>query len=225
MSSLRLLVFVTVFLSWCVSAFGDEFDVLQEDVRRHAEGQTDSARLAREVLDPEALILDSDRDPLDVILRRSQALLDDLQGMPNAPDLSAAAKDLSELRAKCEAVPPGDPGRRPLFDAICAVRRRIAFSNPLLDFSNVLFLKHDRATYQHMVDQYFGFRAVKGGGVFVLENAFSEAPTLRDVLAGALVENGRLKGQSLANGSFISLELSPDAKRILFAWTEAVVPV
>ncbi|MFA6245198.1 MAG: hypothetical protein WC655_29920, partial [Candidatus Hydrogenedentales bacterium] len=224
-SSLRLFVFVTVSLSWCVSAFGDEFAVLQEDVRRHAEGQTDSARLAREALDPEALILDSDRDPLDVILRRSQALLDDLQGMPNAPDLSAAAKDLSELRAKCEAVPPGDPGRRPLFHAICAVRRRIAFSNPLLDFSNVVFLKHDRATYQHMVDQYFGFRAVKGGGVFVLENAFSEAPTLRDVLAGALVENGRLKGQSLANGSFISLELSPDAKCMLFAWTEAVVPV
>ena len=44
-------------------------------------------RVAAQTFRPEALILDSDRDPLDVILRRAEALLADLRRMPKPPDL------------------------------------------------------------------------------------------------------------------------------------------
>ncbi|MBX7256116.1 MAG: hypothetical protein K1Y02_07115 [Candidatus Hydrogenedentes bacterium] len=225
MSLPRIASLVAIGFALSTCALGSEFDDLQADIARHTNGLTDSARLAREALEPSALILDTDRDPLDIVLRRTQALLDDLLVMPKHPDLANESDTLSALRKKSQSVLPGDPARRVLFDEACALRRGIAFSNPLLDFSDVLFLKHDRATYQHMVDQYFGFRAVPGGGVFVLQNAFAESPSVRNVLADSVVESGRLKGQSLDKGSFISLELSYDARRVLFAWTQAAVPV
>ena len=50
-------------------------------------------RVAAETFRPEALILDSDRDPLDVILRRAEALLADIRRMPKTPDLRAAAAE------------------------------------------------------------------------------------------------------------------------------------
>ena len=88
---------------------------------------------------------------------------------------------------------------------MCKVRRRIAFGNPLVDFDKIAFIKHNRARYNHMCDQYFGFHANPGGGVYVLEDAFGEKPTVRDVLADAVCGNGRFKGRKLTPGSFMSL--------------------
>ena len=115
-------------------------------------------------------------------------------------------------------------GRRSF--AVCGVRRRIAFSNPLLNFDRIAFLTHGRTCrgYNHMCDQYFGFNAMPGGSLFVLEKPFSDAPAVRNLLAGAVVENGRLQGRRLCDleGSFISLELAYDASVFYFAWTEAL---
>ena len=66
-----------------------------------------------------------------------------------------------------------------------------------------------------MCDQYFGFHAVAGGGVFILENAFSDKPTVRDVLKKSLCKNGRFKGRKLPSGSYLSPDLSYDGKTIL----------
>lgn len=225
MSSRGTAALVVVLSALCASAVSDEFALLQSEIDRHSAGGPGSVRLAREALDPAALIHDTDRDPLDIVLRRAASLLGDLSAQPNAPDLAEAAGALTDIRKRSEVVPPGAPARRALFDEACTVRRRIALSNPLLNFSSIAFLKHNRATYEHMVDQYFGFRAVPGGGLFLLEDAFTDSPSVRDVLADAVVAKGRLKGQSLDKGSFISLDLSYDARRVLFAWTQAVVPV
>ena len=179
-------------------------------------------RLAREVLRPEAMLTVGDRDPLDVALRRIRALVADLWGMRAAPDLAAEARELQQLeRTSTGAAIADEAERKKLFASVCSLRRRIAFSNPLLHIDRIVFLTHHRASYGHMCDQYFGFNARPGGGLHVLDHPFGEEPRLRDLLAEATVENGRLKGRKLSGGSFISLELSYDAKTILFAWTEA----
>ena len=184
-------------------------------------------RLQREALNAAALLSAHDRDPLDVVLRRSQALLNDLARQPDGPDLTAERQDLERLAAAAAAVAPErESERQTLFRQVCGVRRRIAFRNPLLSFDRIAFLTHGRTCRgnSHMCDQYFGFNAMPGGSLFVLEGAFTAEPKVRDLLADAVVENGRLQGRRFSelNGSFISLELAHDASTFYFAWTEAV---
>lgn len=88
------------------------------------------------------------------------------------------------------------------------------------DVDRILFVKRQRARANHMCDQFFGFNAVRGGGLFTLSGVFGPAPLLRDVLADATVEAGRLQGQSLAGGAFLAPDLSFDGKEILFAHSE-----
>ena len=180
---------------------------------------------AAQAFRPEALILATDRDPLDVVMRRTAALLAHVGGMPGAPDLSAERSRLDALMRQA-AETDGRLGDRALFDQVLDVRRKIAFASPLLDFGRILFIQRqflppaiERGN--HMCDQYFGFHATAGGGVFVLEKPFSDAPAVRDVLAGAVCENGRFKGRKLVPGGFLSPDLSYDGRTILFAWTEA----
>lgn len=173
------------------------------------------ARLEREVWRRDALLLESDRTPVDVVRRRTRALLDHLRTLPGAPDLHREAAELAAM--------PAD-GSRATFARLTALRRRIAFRNPLLDFDRIAFLKHNKQVRgdRHMVDQYFGFVAEKAGGVYVLEQPFGERPTVRSLLAGARVAAGRLAGRHLEDaGAFISLELDYDARTLLFAYTEA----
>jgi len=101
------------------------------------------------------------------------------------------------------------------------LKRSIALCNPLLDFDKLLFIKrHDAGGVYHMCDQYYGCNARPGGGLFVLNDPFGDNPTLTNVLENSLVENGRLKGQKLDSGSFLSPELSFDGKTILFAYSQ-----
>ena len=200
----------------------DEFGLLAGQIAGRNPNDKAQQRVAKETLRKDALILESDRDPADVVLRRTAALLANIRTLPKAPDLSALTAEMTALQATGKTTAPDNAAaRRELFDKAVKLRRRIAFSNPLLDFDKIAFIKHHRSRVSHMCDQYFGFHANRGGGVYVLENAFSGSPTVRDVLAEATVTNGRLKGKTLAGGSFISLDVSYDAKEMLFAWTAA----
>jgi hypothetical protein len=215
----------------------EQWDTLQFDLQnRHAITQR-----AAQTLNPESLILKDDRDPLDILLRRTAALLTDLKART---DLSAQEKELAALHSEADQVKPENPdARRKLFDRALALRRQIAFSNPLLDFDRILFVKRHRAIYNHMCDQFYGITARPGGGLCILEDAFGPTPKVTDVLASANVTNGRLQGQCLkggngaganlqydgahrlsgdetAGGAFLSPALSYDAKEILFAYVE-----
>ena len=184
-------------------------------------------RFALQAFRREALILDSDRDPADVILRRTAALLAALKRPPRAPALAAEGAALGRLEAQNAATDAKDKGaRRNLFDRALDLRRTIAFANPLLDFDRILFIKRhflpgSHRQGNHMCDQYFGFHAIRGGGVYVLEDAFSDRPTVRNVLADSVCASGRFKGKKLPAGAYLSPELSFDARTILFAFTEA----
>jgi len=179
------------------------------------------ARIAHQVHHPEALVVDSDRDPADVVLRRTAALLADLKQMPSAPDLSLLEEQLGELQtANTKTEVEDTEARFALYEKACQVRRKIAFSNPLLDFDKILFLQRHRPGFNHMCDQYYGIHGRPGGGLFVLSDPFGADPQVRDVLADSVVERGRLKGQKLEGGSFLSPDLSYDAKQIAFAYVE-----
>jgi len=217
-----------------------QFEALAYDLRNTAH----FARVAPEVFRPEASISETDRDPADVVLRRTAALLADLKKTAAAPGLAGLEKDLAELQAANPAVDlKNSEARFVLFADACRLRRQIALKNPLLDFGQVLFIKRHRALLNHMCDQYYGMAATPGGGLYVLSGAFGPNPQVRDVLANSVVERGRLKGQKLLGGSttppsvsfdamgnrrgedkeggsFLSPELSYDGKTILFAFVE-----
>ncbi len=99
--------------------------------------------------------------------------------------------------------------------------RQIAFTNPMLDFDEILFVKrHDPGGLYHMVHQYYGFCQKPGGGLFVLHDPFSDHPRVTNLLADSVVERGRLRGQQLTPGTFVSPDLSFDGRSILFAYTQ-----
>lgn len=207
------------------AAAQSEFDELLRIMGQRSNWNNE--RLERETFRREALILDSDRTPVDLVWRRTHALLEHLNSMDDGPGLAAETDALERLRPEVEASRSGS-GLSPealgdLFRRITAIRRRIALSNPLLDFDRILFIKRHRARGQnaeHMVDQYFGIYGRPGGGLFVLENAFGDAPRARDLLLGSVVEGGQRQGQGLTGGAFLSPSLSFDGEVILFAYTQ-----
>lgn len=169
----------------------------------------------------------SDRDEADAVLRRVGVLVEHLKRLRGCPDLSADEKRLAELKVQAQQVPvTDDEARAKLLEDACKLRRKVAFSNPLLNFDKILFIKRHfcpdaEMTGNHMCDQYFGFNAIRGGGLFVLENPFSDKPVVRNVLENSVCENGRFAGKYLtSDGGFLSPDLSYDGKQILFAWTE-----
>jgi len=200
-----------------------EFEVLQRQLAS-ARGWPQAVR--DQVFRRDALLFPEDRDPLDVVLRRTAALLNRLKTMEGARDLSPEEAALAELKARAAKVDPKDSAaRRRLFDQAVKLRRRIAFANPLLDFDRILFVKKHywrggEGSGNHMCDQYFGFMAVHEGGLFVLENAFGDKPVARNLLENTVCENGRFKGKKLEGGGFLFPDLSFDGKTILFPWTE-----
>jgi len=199
--------------------------------------------IASQVFHPSALILEGDRDPADIVLRRTKALLEDLKHLAGSK-LAAFEAPLAKLQQAVADTPVNDAdARRALHHEICRIRRQIAFVNPLLDFQDIVFIKRHRAFYQHMCDQFYGIVQNPGGGLYVLEDAFGQSPAVRDVLAGSVCETGRLQGQKLSGGSvqrpslrydgqqaisgedaeggsFLSPALSPDARQVMFAYVE-----
>jgi len=182
---------------------------------------------AEQVLNIHSLPDKSDRDELDAVIRRTGALLEYISRMDKAPNLAAERSVMEKLSASAKRVEIADvDGRKALLALAARVRRKVAFSNPLLDFDKILFIKrhfnpNSEKTGNHMCDQYFGFNAIRGGGLFVLKKPFSDNPTVKNLLENSVCSNGRFKGKKLtSDGGFLAPDLSYDGKEILFAWTE-----
>lgn len=86
-------------------------------------------------------------------------------------------------------------------------QRHRALANPLLDFKDILFTKRVPGTFNHMSDQYYGWWSRPGGGIYILRDFKSAAPT-----------TVCLTNSFTQPGSFLRPMLSWDAKKILFAW-------
>ncbi len=190
-----------------------------------------SEKVASQAYRPEATFFKTDRDAVDVVLRRTRSLLDHLKSIAPNVSLAEEEKTLDTLDARNRETAPNEvAARKSLFAEAVAVRKTIAMKNPLLDFNDILFIKRHfnpepETQGNHMCDQFFGFHARPGGGLFVLECAFAENPTVRNVLDHAEIANGRLRGVKLdATWGFLAPELSFDGTKIVFAATDTKSP-
>ncbi len=184
---------------------------------------------ADEVCDRQALVWKEDNDPLDVLLRRTRALADDLGDSVPAGFLH----DLKRLEERAAAVYFVDrDARYDIFRKVMAVRRKIAFANPLVkSIDRLVFITREPMPPDeynwgtHMCDQFFGFHATLKGlvtksGLFVLEQPFSSSPKANEIACGKTIESGPWKGRKLSRrGGFLSPDLSYDGKEILFSYT------
>ena len=196
-----------------------EYAYIEKQILFYKNNKMPSA-LVEQTFRNDALILPADSDPLDVLARRTSALLNFLLQDNSSTQMRLLEQELSGLLNQTSTI-SNKSIRQELFNSLILLRKKIAFQNPLLNFKSIVFLTHHKARFNHMCDQYFGFHANPGGGIYVLENAFGENPTIRNVLENSFVENGRLSNQQLKGGSFISLELDYDANIMYFAWSEA----
>jgi hypothetical protein len=176
-------------------------------------------RLRAEALDRQALVLPTDKDPLDVVLRRTSALI---QYFKSERALSSAAlggfeTGLSKLSAAAGSTSDAK-ARKGLFADACRLRREIAFANPLLSFENIVCMLEQPGN-RRIIEQA---RAVfpghsKGGGPIIIRN-FKPDPAAVQVLKGVRVTSGPWKGKEL-KGKFSGLELNYSGREILFAAT------
>jgi hypothetical protein len=155
------------------------------------------------------------------VIRQGRALAERLRDTADAAQIGLIEAELDRVEEQLGEIDVESERRAIYLEARWMVRR-IAFCNPLLDFEELLFIKrHAAKGVFHMCDQYYGFNAVAGGGLFVLSDPFGERPSLRNILEKRTVESGRLAESTLAGGAFLSPELSFDGEQILFAWTQA----
>ncbi len=185
---------------------------------------------AEEVENKQSLIWETDRDPLDVLLRRTRALCNDLKG---EVDLTAEDSQLATIEKDASRIEPkNEDARRTLFLKTMRLRRAIAFKNPrVASIQKLLFVTREALPADeldwgtHICDQFFGFHAklkgsTQGDGLYVLEGPFTDKPKLVNLLAGRKVESGAWKGRKLDNCGYLSPDVSWDGKEILFSCTK-----
>ena len=110
----------------------------------------------------------------------------------------AAALDRSADEAAWQAV----------YFAVRETVRELALANPLLDFDSIVFVKRAPSMFPHISDQYYGWWARPGGGVCVLENFKSADAQVRSLTT------------SWPTGNFLQADLSCDATRVIFAFSQ-----
>jgi len=144
--------------------------------------------------------------PLAESIERGRRLAADLREQGVAVErlvreLDAAA---AALHAWPQNPPPGR--RRELYHQVRETLRALAFTNPLLDFDRLLFVKRRPGSFSHMSDQYYGWWSRPGGGLFILEGFKSDTPRALCLTA------------DLPPGSFLDPDLSYDGRKVLFAY-------
>jgi hypothetical protein len=163
---------------------------------------------------------------IQAVLERGKNLAERLAAKSDRERLEPCLNELRHLEeglADFKKGPsPDEEARRAMFLSAKRTVRGIAFANPLFDFNQILFIKrHLSKGVFHMCDQFYGFNAVPGGGLFVLTDPFGANPKLTNLLENSEVTQGRLKGHKLEGGAFLSPELSFDGNSILFAYSDA----
>ena len=167
-----------------------------------------------------SLVLPEDRDPLDVLLRRFMAMVED-QG-------EKWSNLYSEILKGINTIPVEQSDERfQAFCMLCNLRKTNMLKlevSPLLAEDapkEYLFIKRHRSRFSHMCDQFYGVNQPPGGGLFVIN---IETENVRNLLENSVVESGRLKGQKLDKGSFLSPDVSFDGQKIAFAYVECEGP-
>ena len=197
-----------------------EYAELQGQIRRLAESKPAwRTRLQTEALDQQALILPGDRDPLDVVLRRTAALFAYFKDgdMLSASQLDDFGARLRRLSARAGSAVKRTE-RRQLFNWVCALRRSVAWANPLLDFERIVCMLEqpgDRRIVEQARAECPGHSI--GGGPIIIQD-FKTKAAWAQTLTGVKVTSGPWTGKELM-GKFSGLELNYNGTELLFAAT------
>ncbi|MCX6345298.1 MAG: hypothetical protein NT018_09540 [Armatimonadetes bacterium] len=199
--------------------WNDEYGEISRQISQRKIANMDwRNRLNIEALDQQALILTLDTDPLDVVLRRTSALVSYYKqhGSLSKTVLNDFQAQLNKLFTEAKQTAQED-ARKTLFNQTCELRRKIAFANPLLNFDNIVCMLEQPGDAR-IIDQA---RAIwghsNGGGPLIIQNFKSKATTAAP-LTSIKVTSGPWAGKELV-GKFSGLELSYDGKELLFAAT------
>ncbi|MCP4612426.1 MAG: hypothetical protein GY845_27325 [Planctomycetes bacterium] len=170
------------------------------------------------LLDPQAAVYKEDRFVCDIALRRTGALLKNLQALPNAADLNDFEKELANIRKRYEK---STSDQLDFYLEICRLRRKIALSNPLLDFDQMVFVTKSGAREGVLQCWNYGYGVNRGGGLFKVSGFKQGKPRIENILKNSVVQSGRLKGTKLsAQGAFNIPALDYDGKTIVFSYVE-----
>ncbi|MBT3200451.1 MAG: hypothetical protein HN350_11090 [Phycisphaerales bacterium] len=119
--------------------------------------------------------------------------------------LPTMRKQLGTLASKVKSADKSID-RVALYEQISALRRRIIFRHPALNFKTILINKHSPPLYSHNCDQYLARHARGGPGLTLLTN-WKTAPKATSLL-----------GDKLPTGDVNHPTLSPDARKVIFAY-------
>ena len=128
---------------------------------------------------------------------------------PRTPDLAADLAELDSLEKRLAdlAAKPDEAAARDVYLAVRRAKRRIAFKNPVVDFSQVLFIDNpypQGREWPHQARHRNGMMAVPGGRLLVLDG---------------LGPDGRLRKLAPGKpGFFWRPDLSFDARKVLFCY-------
>ncbi|MBR2584035.1 MAG: PD40 domain-containing protein [Thermoguttaceae bacterium] len=142
-------------------------------------------------------------------LEKARLLLDDLADSLDDQTLDLLEARYDELLNKSQNITADDATGAEIFYAeVRGFKRKCAFANPLTRFGKMLFVKRVPTSYSHLVMQYFGWRARKGGGIFVLDEP-GKSLACSDIFDGKLQE-----------GNVLEPRLSYDAKQLVFSYVD-----
>ncbi len=147
--------------------------------------------------------------PIQQTIDRGLALADDLErrGVP----VDQPRRELQQLQQQSASAEDATlETQRAWYLQAQWIVRQLAFSNPLLDFDDLLLVKRVPGSFTHMSDQYYGWFSRPGGGLYLLQDFRSDAPRLRCLT------------EQFPPGSFLRPDLSHDGQRVLFAYCRYV---
>lgn len=200
-------------------AWNEEYGELADQISNPSNWiKVSPERIAAETLDKQALVLSSDKDPLDIVLRRTNALFDNLKdsGQISQLTLNNFLMQLDELSAGAQSA-SNINARKDLYIRVCSLRREIAFANPLFDFDSVICMLENPGPNRAVEQARAVHGHTNGGGPVIIHNIKTKPLTVMP-LADVKVDSGLWQGKEIA-GKFSGLELTYGGDEILFSAT------
>lgn len=142
------------------------------------------------------------------IVRQGMKLADRLHKQGVAVHPPASALNEVARRVADRSVRLSEDDYRELYLGARQIVRKWLFADESLGFDDLLFVKRAPGMYPHMCDQYFGWFARPGGGLFILEDFKTPHARLRCLTS------------SLPAGSVLRPDISYEGDRIVWAFAQ-----
>ncbi len=170
----------------------------------------------KDVAHQQSLFWEDDRTPADVALRRSEALLEHLKGLPGTSDFRDLEKELTAIRTKQN----GGVEDKEMYLAARKIGRAVALANPLMNFDELIFNRWS-SRYGH-VQEAWASSVLRDGSLYLLSGLKSGRMAIRNILEHSRFENGPFQGRRILEVSPVvrSFDLDFNGEKVVFAWLQ-----